>query len=100
MVELLFQGLGSFMVLLEEGCDAVIQYNAALFCGKRRGSCSKKGWSLFLRQGYCFLSNGGVRGGGVVLIEEGVVKSVVVVKATNEGSKSESIVGGEGIFFS
>src|SRR6266511_162205 len=50
--------LGSFAVLLEEGGDAVVKYDAALFCGERRGSCSWRGRSLLLRWGYCFLSNG------------------------------------------
>ena len=71
MVELLFQSLGSFAVLLEEGCNAVVEYNAVLFSGKRRGSCSRKGWGLFLRQGYCFLSNGGIRGEGWCHLKRG-----------------------------
>ena len=33
MVELLFEGLGGFAVLLEEGGDAVVQNIAAFFCG-------------------------------------------------------------------
>ncbi len=71
MVELLFQGLGSFAVLLEEGGDAVIKYDAVLFCGKGRGSCSWRGRSLLLRQGYCFLSNGGIRGEGWCHLDRG-----------------------------
>ena len=64
MMKLLFQSLGSFAVLLEEGGDAVVKYSAALFCCKHRGSCSREGRSFLLRRGYCFLSNGGVRGEG------------------------------------
>ncbi len=37
--------------------------------------------------------------GGVILIEEGAVESVIVVNATSEGGESESIVGGEGVFY-
>ena len=60
MVELLFQGLGSFTALLLEGCDVVVQYDAVLFCSKRQGGWCRESWDLLLRRGYCFLGNRGI----------------------------------------